>query len=670
MIVRNEAMVIERCLEAARPVVDAVSICDTGSDDGTPEIVRRWLAANGIPGAVHEQTFRDFAHNRTLSIESAQATIANLGWDSSNTWLLFLDADMVLEIGRDFRPDALRDDVYRVVQHNGTLEYPNVRLARASLASRFVGATHEYFSAPPGTPEAALETLKIDDRNDGGSRADKYERDRRLLEGELDRDPANARAMFYLAQTCRGLGDLPKSLFWYRRRVEAGGWLEERWYAQTAIGEMLAGAGDTREAASAFIAAIRLDPERPEAYFHLAYTLRALGRHRFAHRAARAGLALGSPANRSLFIDREVLDWGLLREISINAYYTPWRDEGADANEKLGLGRGAPSGVAGLATSNAIFYAAALPADAYVRITPKVPAAYAPCNPSILRSGDGYLINCRSVSYRMDGYQAYTAAEADGILRTKNFLVRTDRELRYLDQQEIVCDTPPLREVWVRGLEDARLFEKDGRIGFTATTTEHHPAGPVRMCVAVLGPPDSPVHPLPIRGFGEDRVQKNWLPFVDRESKELLALYGLDPLTVLRIDPESGMAERVVEKPQGRELSRFRGSAGPIELPVSAGGGRLVIVHEVAFQGLRYYMHRFLRISDAWDVVEASRPFFFMRRGIEFACGAALSHGEDELLITFGVEDREAWLCRIRLETVTQLLRPLPDWPPNPVSIW
>jgi glycosyltransferase involved in cell wall biosynthesis len=670
MIVRNEAAIIERCLDAARPAFDAVSICDTGSSDGTPEIVRGWLASRSVPGEVHRHVFRDFAHNRTLSIEAAQATVTTLGWDRSNTWLLFLDADMVLDVAPDFHRGQLRDDIYRILQRNGSLEYPNVRLARASLDARFVGATHEYFSAPAGTSEVLLETLKIDDRNDGGSRSDKYERDRRLLEGELERDPGNVRAMFYLAQTCRGMGDAPKALFWYRRRIEAGGWLEERWYAQSAIGELLAGAGDTRDAARAFIAAIRLDPERPEAFFHLAYTLRALGRHRFAHRAARAGLALGFPADRLLFVDRDILDWGFLREISINAFYTPWREEGLEANEKLGLGRGAPAAVASLATENAIFYTEALPGTSFVRIAPSLPAAFAPCNPSILRRDDGYLINCRAVSYRMDAYQRYSALEPDGVLRTRNFFVETDRDLEYRDQREIVCDAPPLRETWVRGLEDARLFERDGGVGWVATTTEHHPAGPVRMCVSMIEPSGSDALPVPIQGYGDERTQKNWLPFVDRQTGELRALYGLDPVVVLRIDPESGRAEPVVERSHERDLSRFRGSAGPIELPASAGGGRLVVAHEVAFHGLRYYMNRFLRLDDAWDVVEASRPFFFLHRGIEFACGATLSHREDELLITFGVEDREAWLCRIGLDAVTALLRPLPDWPPRRGSGW
>ena len=259
----------------------------------------------------------------------------------------------------------------------------------------------------------------------------------------------------------------------------------------------------------------------------------------------------------------------------------------------------------------------------------------------------------------------YAATEPDGVMRTKNFLIRTDRRLRFLDQREVVCDAAPLREDPVRGLEDARLFSRRGDPGFTCVTTEHHPAGRVRIALASIGDGGSGVRPVALSGFGDDRPQKNWLPFTDPATGDLLAVYGFDPLVVLRVDPESGIVAPLFDRPQGRNFSRFRGSAGPVVLPASAGGGRLAIVHEVAFQGRRYYLHRFLRIDDDWRVVEASRPFFFLRRGIEFPCGAALAHGEEDLPITFGVEDREAWLCRIRLDTVTALLRPLPDWPPK-----
>src|SRR5215475_2536808 len=41
MIVKNESAVIERCLRSVKPFVHAWAVSDTGSSDGTQEIVRR-----------------------------------------------------------------------------------------------------------------------------------------------------------------------------------------------------------------------------------------------------------------------------------------------------------------------------------------------------------------------------------------------------------------------------------------------------------------------------------------------------------------------------------------------------------------------------------------------------------------------------------------------------
>lgn len=665
MIVRNEAGVIERCLNSARPAIDAAVVCDTGSGDGTAAIVQSWLRRENLPGRVYRHEFRDFAHNRTLAIAAAREAVEALGWDTATSYLLFLDADMVLRIDPRFRREALAADIYLVVQRNGSIEYPNVRLARASLKARFVGATHEYFKAPPGASESLLDTLVIDDRNDGGSRADKYERDRRLLEEELRSDPGNARAMFYLGQTYWGMGEAPKALLWYRRRVVAGGWREEMWAAQLAIGRILAEAGDPREAARALIQAIRIHPERPETFFHLAYVLRSLGHYRAAFRCARTGLAAGLPHERSLFLDREVCDWGLLREVSINGFYMPGSSDGFEANERLELGRGAPADYSALAASNAIFYAEPLAGAVYSSVAPELPPPFAPCNPSLLRTDEGYLLNCRAVSYRLDPYQRYSALEPDGIFRTKNFLIRTDRNVRFLSQTEVRSEARPVRQWQVSGLEDVRLFNRGGKIGFTCTTADLHPDGGIRVSLFPLADNGDAEPHVPLSGFGGDLPQKNWLPFEDAATGELRAIYGYEPTVVLGLDPESGHATPVVRRSQGRNLEHLRGSAGPLDLPSEAGGGRLVIVHQVAFHGRRYYMHRFLRFDEDWSLVEASRPFFFLHRGIEFACGTALAHGHEDLLITFGVEDREAWLCRIPLRAVTEMLRPLPAWPPH-----
>ena len=660
---RNEAAVLERCLDSARPIIAAVSICDTGSTDGTSEVARAWMATNRIPGRVHRHDFEGFGVSRTRSLEAARATLSELDWDLTRSYLLFLDADMVLRVGDGFRPEDLKADVCSVVQRNGELSYPNVRLSRASLAARFVGATHEYFEAPEGATHARLDDLSIDDRNDGGSRGDKYARDRRLLEEELARDPGNARAMFYLAQTLRGMGKRLKALFWYRRRIAAGGWFEEVWYSHYATGQIFAEAGQTADAVRAFHAALRLDPSRAEPLLHVVRLLRDRRWYRAARRLAQRGLGIPVPADRALFVEPGSYGTPFLSEIAISSYYTPRWDEGLEANERVALGTGVSEGYAHLAAQNAAFYARPLAGTAFFRIAPALEWPYVPCNPSIARTDEGYLVCCRAVSYRIDAGQRYLAMDPDGVFRSRNVLLRLDRDLGFVDQTEVRDPgrvLSPLREAPVRGLEDGRLVVRADRIAFTCTTTEHHPAGPHRISLVTVDGSANVVCHVPLAGHGDDRPQKNWLPFHDGASGELRAVYGYEPLEVLRIDPETGRCAVAVSRHTGRNLQGFRGSAGPVEIPPALGGGRLLVVHHVAVHGRRNYLQRFLHVDEEWNLRRASRPFTFRGGEIEFPAGACLSHSGEELLVALGVEDREAWICRIPLARVLDLLRPLP----------
>lgn len=661
MIVRNEAGVLERCLEAASSVFDAASLCDTGSSDQTAQLASAWFDRHGIPARVNAHTFENFGHNRTLSILAAQQMLRDLGWDLENSYLLFLDADMVLEVGEGFRRDTLEKDVYSVVQRNGTLVYPNTRLARASLEARFVGPTHEYFEARSPAEDSVLESLTIDDRGDGGSRADKFERDRLLLEAELARDPNNARAMFYLAQTLRDQGDFGKALFWYRQRLKAGGWPEEVWYAQYAIGRMYLKTGETAAAVAAMHKAIHLDPRRAEPFFHLARHFRNRGRHAFAVSCARQGLELPFPVDRALFLERDVYAWGLRQELSISSYYvSSRREEGAAANERLALQTGVPVDVSATATNNAVFYAEPLPGATYIRIVPTVPPNFNASNPGILKTQNGYLLNCRAVSYRVDSHQHFVPMESDGILRTRNILMRLDRDLRFLDQTEMTGTPPPVRDHVIQGMEDCRLVAFRGQVAFTCTTADLHPDGAILMSLVTLDDRFHVDRHVPLRFARGNPIEKNWLPFTDGTPGELRAVYGYEPLIILAVDPETGRCEAVAEHASGRNLF-FRGSAGPVDLPPESGGGKLLLVHEVAFHGRRYYLQRFVAIDSQSRITSVSRPFIFFHRGIEFVCGATLSHDGEELLITFGVEEREAWLCRLPLRDALALLRPLPD---------
>ena len=101
MIVKNEAHVIERCLRSVYPFIDAWVICDTGSTDGTQDIIRRVMA--GKPGLVVEQPWQNFAHNRNASLKLAQ---------ERGEYVFFIDADETLMLEGPIDTRGLDGDAY------------------------------------------------------------------------------------------------------------------------------------------------------------------------------------------------------------------------------------------------------------------------------------------------------------------------------------------------------------------------------------------------------------------------------------------------------------------------------------------------------------------------------------------------------------------------------
>ncbi|MFF5768554.1 glycosyltransferase [Streptomyces tanashiensis] len=309
MIVKNEAAVIERCLASVRGLVDTWVISDTGSTDGTQELIRK--ALDGIPGELHEETWVNFGHNRSLNIAHALGRA---------DYLLLLDADHVLrqEAPLPAAGGPLADAF--MIRHRGTVEYRIKRLVRGDLPWRYEGVTHEYLTADRDHVQENLDALVIEDHADGGSRHDKFERDARLLSAELDRDPTNHRTVFYLAQTLRDMGRTDEAVALYERRAAMGGWVEEVYFSLLQSGVLRADAGDWPAAMDALSRAWDSRPERLEACYELVARLRKMRRHATAHAIVSAVVGREMPDD-VLFTQPWVYRWGLLFEYSITAYW-------------------------------------------------------------------------------------------------------------------------------------------------------------------------------------------------------------------------------------------------------------------------------------------------------------------------------------------------------------
>jgi glycosyltransferase involved in cell wall biosynthesis len=102
MIVKNEAGVVQRCLDNVLPFIDHWIIVDTGSTDGTQKIIQDHLS--DVPGELHERPWRNFGANRSEALELAK---------SKADYVLIIDADDVLDtVPGHTIPLEFTDDAY------------------------------------------------------------------------------------------------------------------------------------------------------------------------------------------------------------------------------------------------------------------------------------------------------------------------------------------------------------------------------------------------------------------------------------------------------------------------------------------------------------------------------------------------------------------------------
>lgn len=628
MIVKNESAIIERCLESALPHVDSWVIADTGSTDGTPEKIERFFAFRGVPGRLVRTTFRDFAQARNEALDAARAVP---GWD----YALLVDADMVVTGTLD--RGALTAPAYNVSQRSGDLEYVNTRLVRRDVPARYVGVTHEFLSVEG---VADLKTIVIDDRNDGGSRSDKGDRDIRLLSDGLAQEPNNERYMFYLAQTYRGTGRHHEAIQWYRRRIERGGWDEEVWFSHYGIAQSYKELGDEPNFIKACLDAYDHRPSRGEPLKLLAKHLREKGRNESATMIAEE-LQRIKPPGDLLFVERDVHDYGADQELSIAGYYSKLprrREAGYVACAELTVHP--VHHVREEARRNFTHYVRSAHDlfGAEVRPIEWGPDdGYAPMNPSVCVGEGRRLAVVRTVNYTVADGQ-YPTIDGSGVIRTRNYVVEFDEQWKPVRSTMVKDATGRARsEFPVDGFEDCRLW-RDGRFGTyhlsaTVRDSADNPGGQCEMAIALLDKQWRMIAVDYIRDYERERPQKNWMPIAGRAR---YFVYLCDPTIVV------GWAGNTFE------LSR---SEPPFYLGDLRGGSQLVphedgwicLTHEVAWRPERVYMHRFVKFDSKLRVIAIGDPFYFAKVGIEFCAG--LAHDGDRLVASFGVNDASAHLA-------------------------
>jgi tetratricopeptide (TPR) repeat protein len=208
LIVRNEALVLARCLESLSGVVDEIVVVDTGSTDATPDI------AAGFGARICRHVWRDdFAAARNVGLDAA-----------SCDWILVIDADEYL--AAETRPqvravlehtdaDGILITVRNLLAPGDLIQSADsliVRLFRRRDDVRFAGIIHEEVTAEitrrggriVGSPIVIVHDGYASDTTQGaGTRA---ERNLPLLLRAAADSPLDPYLQFHLGATYQHLG--------------------------------------------------------------------------------------------------------------------------------------------------------------------------------------------------------------------------------------------------------------------------------------------------------------------------------------------------------------------------------------------------------------------------------------------------------------------------------
>ena len=99
-------------------------------------------------------------------------------------------------------------------------------------------------------------------------------------------------------------------------------------------------------------------------------------------------------------------------------------------------------------------------------------------------------------------------------------------------------------------------------------------------------------------------------------------------------------------------FARLRGTSNGVQF----GKGHLFMIHETITRG-KEYAHRFLYLEQGGSYErKLSRPFFVIRKTVEFVIGLRMSEDKSKIILGFGFEDVKVGFMQINIHSQESFL--------------
>ena len=256
LIVKNEEDVLGTCLHSIYDIVDEINIIDTGSDDRTKEIAKRYEA-----NIYDFKWVNDFAKARNFAF--SKATMDYILWLDADDVFLEKDRQMLKELKNALDPSV---DSVRMHYNLSVDEFGNVtsslmrnRLVRRERHFKWIGAVHEYLEVGGKVINSDIAVLHNPVHHDATRNLNIYKE--RLGRGEQ----FSPRDMYYFANELKDHSEFETAIEYYEKFLDGQkGWVEDNVAACAKLADCYAALGNQADSLRSILHSFSYTTPRPE----------------------------------------------------------------------------------------------------------------------------------------------------------------------------------------------------------------------------------------------------------------------------------------------------------------------------------------------------------------------------------------------------------------------
>jgi glycosyltransferase involved in cell wall biosynthesis len=340
--VKNESKIIEKTLTnlCEKIKFDYWAICDTGSTDTTPEIIRDFFMKSGIPGELHIHEWRDFGHNRTLALECAYG---------KTDYVMVFDADDEIvgniNIPIPFDESSPHFDACMCqFGEKNSVQYERPCIVNNRKRWIYQGVLHEYIECVESATyytRATGDYYIISGRTGNRSQnPNKYLDDAHILEKAFETaGDKQSRYAFYCAQSYRDCQRIDMAIEWYLKTLDLHGWIQEKYFSSFTLGNLYFIKKDYLNALKYWLKTAEYDTERIEGVVKAMEWARNDGQHCLVNSLYHRFRHYTKILSNKLFIDTNLYNDYLEYNNAISAYYVQDRVTGYECCKRIIINR-------------------------------------------------------------------------------------------------------------------------------------------------------------------------------------------------------------------------------------------------------------------------------------------------------------------------------------------